>query len=81
MPACYWLFGGADAGRFWPPRSAGTLDRDIPSNHSPLFAPLVEPTLDDRRHGPGDGGAGLARRGLERAQSLCLNPARGRDGV
>ena len=43
---CYWLFGGEPTPRRSPPRSPrGTLERDIPSNHSPYFAPVVEPTL------------------------------------
>ncbi|WP_406508947.1 amidohydrolase [Streptomyces sp. NBC_00212] len=45
VPVCYWLFGGADAEAFGAAFAAGTLDQDIPSNHSPFFAPLVEPTL------------------------------------
>ncbi|MFG3283786.1 amidohydrolase [Streptomyces sp. NPDC048111] len=45
VPVCYWLFGGADPAVFGAALAAGTLDRDIPSNHSPFFAPLVEPTL------------------------------------
>jgi amidohydrolase len=36
-PLCYWLLGGFDPEAF----AAGKL----PSNHSPDFAPLVEPTL------------------------------------
>ncbi|MFD7012789.1 amidohydrolase [Streptomyces sp. NPDC059161] len=45
IPVCYWLFGGVDAEEFGAAFAAGTRDRDIPSNHSPFFAPLVEPTL------------------------------------
>ena len=26
--------------------TGGTFERDIPSNHSPKFAPLLQPTLD-----------------------------------
>ncbi|CAM5720623.1 hypothetical protein SALBM135S_04617 [Streptomyces alboniger] len=26
-------------------QQAGTFERDIPSNHSPFFAPLIEPTI------------------------------------
>jgi hypothetical protein len=25
---------------------AGRLDQDIPSNHSPYFAPVIDPTLE-----------------------------------
>ncbi|HEX4723772.1 MAG TPA: amidohydrolase [Pseudonocardiaceae bacterium] len=45
-PSCYWVFGGVDATRYVTAAQAGTLDRDVPSNHSPFFAPLVEPTID-----------------------------------
>ncbi|MFD6436427.1 amidohydrolase [Streptomyces venezuelae] len=45
IPLCYWLFGGADPAEVAAARKAGTFERDIPSNHSPYFAPLVEPTL------------------------------------
>ena len=45
-PSCYWLFGGIDGATFFAAAQAGTTDRDVPSNHSPFFAPLVEPTID-----------------------------------
>jgi len=45
-PSCYWVFGGIDAAKYLAAAQAGTLDRDVPSNHSPFFAPLVEPTID-----------------------------------
>jgi amidohydrolase len=47
-PCVYWLLGGADPVGF---DGATTIDeiaarsRDVPSNHSPLFAPVIEPTL------------------------------------
>jgi amidohydrolase len=48
VPLVYWLLGGADPAAF-----AGVTDReglqrvvrDLPSNHSPQFAPVIEPTL------------------------------------
>jgi hippurate hydrolase len=48
-PCVYWLLGGADPAAF-----AGATTRDelmavvagLPSNHSPLFAPVIDPTLD-----------------------------------
>jgi hippurate hydrolase len=46
VPGCYWLFGGVDPAAFAAAEQAGTRDRDIPSNHSPFFAPLPEPTID-----------------------------------
>lgn len=45
-PGCYWVFGGVDGPRYLAAAAAGTIDRDIPSNHSPFFAPLVEPTIN-----------------------------------
>ncbi|MFD4179528.1 hypothetical protein ACFWPB_00235, partial [Rhodococcus sp. NPDC058514] len=42
---CYWLFGRADPETYLAAAAAGTIDRDIPSNHSPRFAPVIEPTL------------------------------------
>jgi amidohydrolase len=44
-PCCYWLFGGADPEAFMRAAEAGSTDRDIPSNHSARFAPVLEPTL------------------------------------
>ncbi|HYN48519.1 MAG TPA: amidohydrolase [Candidatus Nanopelagicales bacterium] len=47
-PCVYWLLGGADPAAF---QGATTVEemtervRDIPSNHSPLYAPVVHPTL------------------------------------
>lgn len=46
VPLCYWLLGGADPTQFAAAEAAGTMDRDIPSNHSPHFAPLINPTLE-----------------------------------
>ena len=45
-PVCYWVFGGVDAAAYQAALMGDTVDRDIPSNHSPFFAPLVEPTID-----------------------------------
>ncbi|MFG2611163.1 amidohydrolase [Streptomyces anulatus] len=44
-PLCYWFFGGIDPDTYRKAQTAGTADRDIPSNHSPHFAPLIEPTI------------------------------------
>ena len=46
VPTVYWLFGGEDQERFVTAYSGGTFEQDIPSNHSPKFAPLLQPTLD-----------------------------------
>ncbi|MER7722115.1 amidohydrolase [Streptomyces flaveolus] len=44
-PVCYWFFGGTDPDTYEKAQKAGTVARDIPSNHSPHFAPVIEPTL------------------------------------
>ncbi|MFD9903345.1 amidohydrolase [Streptomyces sp. NPDC059063] len=44
-PVCYWLFGGCDPEAYAAAAAAGTVERDIPSNHSPRFAPEPEPAV------------------------------------
>jgi len=48
VPCAYWLFGGADPALFAGVTSVDEA-RDVvdtlPSNHSPLFAPVIEPTI------------------------------------
>lgn len=49
VPGVFWLLGGAD-----PERFAGASDVDaisavvatLPSNHSPQYAPVPQPTID-----------------------------------
>lgn len=43
-PYCFWFFGGYDPEKWKKHKDEGTLDQ-IPSNHSPFFAPVVQPTL------------------------------------
>jgi len=48
VPLVYWLLGGADPALFAGAGSAAELERiagGLPSNHSPFFAPVIEPTL------------------------------------
>lgn len=45
-PLVYWILGGADPQSYVAAARAGTLDRDVPSNHSPHFAPVIHPTLE-----------------------------------
>src|SRR5690606_5331832 len=45
VPYSYWGFGGFDAAEWAAAEEAGTTD-DLPSNHSALFAPVLQPTLD-----------------------------------
>ncbi|MBB3051031.1 hippurate hydrolase [Prauserella isguenensis] len=44
-PSCFWFIGGTDPERHAAATAAGTVSTDIPSNHSPFFAPVPELTL------------------------------------
>jgi hippurate hydrolase len=44
-PYTYWALGGVDEQKWHAAESAGTLATDVPANHSPKFAPVIEPTL------------------------------------
>ena len=45
IPSVFWYVGGTDPEVYAKAAQAGRLDQDIPSNHSPYFAPVLEPTL------------------------------------
>ena len=44
MPVVYWMVGCIDAGIFDAALKAGRVD-ELPANHAPDFAPVIEPTL------------------------------------
>jgi hippurate hydrolase len=44
-PYTFWALGGTDAKAWHAAEAAGTL-RELPANHSPKFAPVIEPTLE-----------------------------------
>jgi hippurate hydrolase len=44
VPYVYWIVGGIDPQRYAEAAKAGRLNQ-IPSNHSPEFAPVINPTL------------------------------------
>ncbi|MBL1077241.1 amidohydrolase [Nocardia sp. 2] len=44
-PLSFWFFGGADPAKVAAAQERGTVEADIPMNHSPYFAPLAEPTI------------------------------------
>ncbi len=46
VPYTYWGIGGTDPGAYRRAQEAGRLAEDIPVNHSPAFAPVMQPTLD-----------------------------------
>ena len=43
-PYCYWVFGGIAQAEWEEREKNGTLDEQ-PVNHSPFFAPVIQPTL------------------------------------
>lgn len=48
VPCVYWILGGADPALFADARTPEDMIRvmaGIPSNHSPLYAPVIEPTI------------------------------------
>ncbi|WP_037303908.1 amidohydrolase [Amycolatopsis orientalis] len=45
VPSVFWLVGGLDEQQVISAMAAGRFEQDIPSNHSPLFAPVPHPTL------------------------------------
>ena len=45
FPSAFWFVGGADADLWTKALAAGTLSEDVPSNHSPYYAPIQQPTL------------------------------------
>jgi hippurate hydrolase len=45
-PYSYWGIGGIDPDTYAAAESAGRISQDIPVNHSPTFAPVIQPTLD-----------------------------------
>ena len=44
VPLVYWFIGGLDHALF-PDLASGKMPNNLPSNHSPFFAPVLEPTL------------------------------------
>lgn len=45
VPYSYWGIGGIDPDTYAAAEKNGTVSSDIPANHSPQFAPVIEPTL------------------------------------
>ena len=46
VPYSYWGIGGIDPDTYAAAAKAGRISQDIPVNHSPNFAPVIQPTLD-----------------------------------
>jgi len=45
IPYTYWCIGGTDPAKYAAAVAHHTVERDIPSNHSTSFAPVIDPTL------------------------------------
>jgi amidohydrolase len=45
FPSTFWFVGGADPATFIAALEADRVRQDIPSNHSPRYAPVQEPTI------------------------------------
>jgi hippurate hydrolase len=45
IPYTYWALGGIEPELWQRAEAAGTRSSTIPGNHSPAFAPVIEPTL------------------------------------
>ena len=44
-PCCFWFFGGIEEKKWDKAEKEGRLMKDIPTNHSAYFAPVIQPTL------------------------------------
>jgi hippurate hydrolase len=45
-PSTYWGIGGIDPEVYRRAEAAGRVPQDVPVNHSAVFAPVIQPTLD-----------------------------------
>jgi hippurate hydrolase len=45
VPSVFWFVGGTDPARYAEAKATGRLN-ELPVNHSPLFAPVIHPTLE-----------------------------------
>jgi hippurate hydrolase len=45
VPYTFWLLGGVDPETYRVAAEKGTVAQDIPANHSPKYAPVIDPTL------------------------------------
>jgi hippurate hydrolase len=45
IPYTYWRIGGTDPQTYGAAVQAGRVQEDVPANHSPMFLPVLQPTL------------------------------------
>ena len=46
VPSVFWYIGGTDPDQYRRAEQAGRVADDIPTNHNPAFAPVIDPTLE-----------------------------------
>src|SRR3954452_5188101 len=46
VPSVFWYVGGTDPDLYRAAERAGRVAQDVPTNHSPSFAPVIHPTLE-----------------------------------
>ena len=46
VPSVFWYVGGTDRDLYTRAQQAGRIAQDIPTNHNPRFAPVIQPTLE-----------------------------------
>lgn len=46
VPLAFWYWGGWDPQAYAEAEARGTVDTDIPTNHSPFMAPVIHPTIE-----------------------------------
>lgn len=46
VPLVYWFWGGVDPQQYADAVAGGTVNEDIPTNHSAYFAPVLHPTIE-----------------------------------
>ena len=61
VPSVFWFVGGTDPDVYAEAKKTGRLN-ELPVNHSPLFAPVIHPTLQTGVENSGCRGAGLVFR-------------------
>lgn len=45
-PLVYWFLGEVEPELYARALAAGSIERDVPTNHSPFFAPVLHPTIE-----------------------------------
>ena len=46
VPLVFWFWGGVDPKVYADAVVGGTVDKDVPTNHSPFYAPVIHPTIE-----------------------------------